>query len=163
MAAVLQLGCGTRPKPGAINHDRVQHSPDVDVAWDLDQLPWPWVDEQFDRVIALDVMEHLRIDIWQWLAETWRILKPGGLFLLRVPAWNNPNSYRDPTHHDLRSLWHEETIDYFCPATQLWRDYGRFYPGSELGRWWERVSVERTNPDERHGIGALAIVIRKKA
>ena len=47
---VLELGCGVRPTPGALHHDRIAHSPHVDIAHDLNELPWPWVDEAFELI-----------------------------------------------------------------------------------------------------------------
>lgn len=147
----LQLGCGIRPIPGAVNHDRVPHSPHVDIAHDLDNLPWPWHDGEFEKVIALDVLEHLRVDVADWLDECWRILTPGGLLVLRLPAWDNPVSYRDPTH---RKVFHEETFNFWDKAQQLYRDYGFFYFG-ERNRWWDVLTVERVNG------GDLGFVLRK--
>ena len=36
----LNIGCGNRPLPGAVNHDRAKHSPHVDIHWGLER-PWP--------------------------------------------------------------------------------------------------------------------------
>ena len=44
MTDILHLGCGVRPMAGAVNHDKVAHSPWVDVAHDLEAFPWPWGD-----------------------------------------------------------------------------------------------------------------------
>jgi hypothetical protein len=63
---ILHLGCGTRPLAGAVNHDK-RPAAGVDVAHDLDVLPWPWADGAFSKVIALDVMEHLRADVAEGL------------------------------------------------------------------------------------------------
>lgn len=45
MELALELGCGDRPAEGFIHHDRVRHSPHVDLAFDLRYRPWPvaWV------------------------------------------------------------------------------------------------------------------------
>lgn len=147
----LQLGCGMRPKEGAINHDRIKHADWVDVAHDLDLLPWPWSDGQFERVIALDVLEHLRLDVQQWLDECWRILEPGGTLVLRLPAWDNPVSWRDPTH---RRVFHPETFHFWDQRQALHCDYGHFY-FAESGRWWTVETVDRTNG------GDLGYVLRK--
>lgn len=152
----LQLGAGNRPLKDALNHDRTAHAPHIDIAHDLDCLPWPFPTAEFDRVIALDVMEHLRLDVQEWLDECWRILKPNGELVLRLPAWNNPVSYRDPTH---RRLFHEETFHYWDKRMALHRDYGAFYFGEGYNKWWEIQRVERTNPPAP--TGDLGFVLKK--
>ena len=152
----LQLGCGIRPIEGALNHDRTAHHDYVDVAWDLDQLEWPFPSDEFDKVIALDVMEHLRLDVQEWLDECWRILKPNGELVLRVPSWNSPVGWRDPTH---RRLFHEETFHYWDKRMALHRDYGAFYFGEGYNKWWEIQRVERTNPPT--ATGDLGFVLKK--
>lgn len=147
----LELGCGVHPTVNAVHHDRIKHSPWVDVAHDLDVLPWPWTDGEFEKVIALDVMEHLRLDVNAWLDECWRILAPGGQLVLRLPAWDNPVSYRDPTH---RKVFHPETFDYWDKRRPLHNDYGWFY-FFEADRWWEIQAIERVNS------GDLGFVLRK--
>lgn len=137
----LELGCGVHPTQGALHHDRIKHSAWVDIAHDLDILPWPWQDGEFDKIIALDVMEHLRLDVDTWLNECWRILSPGGMLVLRLPAFDNPVSFRDPTH---RKLFHPETFDYWDKSKQLHVDYGFFYFG-EAGKWWTVKTIERVN------------------
>lgn len=129
---ILQLGCGMRPMTGAVNHDRVKHSPWVVTEWDLDQRPWPWAEGQFGQIAALDVMEHLRLDVADWLDECWRILWPGGTLHLRLAGWDEPMSYRDPTH---RRVFHLDTFDFWDKRSPLWHYYGRVYFG-ERGRWW---------------------------
>jgi hypothetical protein len=69
--STLNIGCGTNPLKGAINHDFVKHDDWVDVAHDLEVLPWPWADNQFDKVVANDVMEHLR----PWVCDPARVAK----------------------------------------------------------------------------------------
>lgn len=150
----LHLGCGIRPLQGATNHDRHAHHDYVDIAWDLDILSWPWKDGEFDRIIALDVMEHLKIDVIEWMDECWRILKDGGELVLRVPSFDNPVSWRDITH---RRVFHPESLHYFDPRTQLWADYGHFYVDSK--RWWHIQRVERVNPPTP--TGDLGFVLKK--
>jgi len=120
---VLELGCGVRPTAGAIHHDRIAHSAHVDVAHDLNQLPWPWANEAFDEVLAFDVLEHLMLDVADWLNEAWRILRPGGRLRLRLPAFDNPVSYRDPTH---KRVFHDETFYYNAAWDQNAQAYGYY-------------------------------------
>ena len=44
----------------------------------------PYQDDSFDCVIACDVLEHV-IDLYSTGKEIQRVLKPGGIFILRVP------------------------------------------------------------------------------
>lgn len=51
---------------------------------DMTALPWP--DATFDAALSTSTIHHhLRAGIVQTLAEVWRVLKPGGLFLVDFP------------------------------------------------------------------------------
>lgn len=140
----IQLGCGIRPLADYVNHDRIKHAPHVDVAHDLNILPWPWADESAAEILALDVLEHLKLDPNVWLDECWRILRPGGRLHMRLPAWDNPHSYRDLTH---RKVFHPESFLFWDQSSAWWENYGRFYY-AESGRWWEQEHVERCNDND---------------
>lgn len=142
LSNALQLGCGNAPIAGAVNHDKVAHSTHVDVAHDLDTAPWPWGDSQFSEIVALDVVEHLKVDVNVWLDECWRILKPGGLLYVRVPHYTNINAYTDPTH---RRFFTEHTFDYWDKSKELHKKYG-FYYFAESDKWWS-VRVVFCNGD----------------
>jgi predicted SAM-dependent methyltransferase len=56
-----------------------------DVVHDLNQLPYPFEDNQFDEIHACHVLEHCgRQGDWRFFfkqcEEFWRITKPGGTF-----------------------------------------------------------------------------------
>ena len=120
---VLNLGCGHRFVKGAIHHDRTLHDPRVDVAYDLNDLPWPWRDGEFDEVHAWSVLEHLQLDLLESLNEVWRILKVGGVLHIKVPYWRHETCWRDPTHRRGYTL---ETFDLFDSSTALGAEY-EFY------------------------------------
>ena len=153
----LELGCGRHPTPGYTHHDRWAHAPWVDVAWDLNVVPWPWSDGSVRDVLALDVLEHLTLDVQDWLAELWRILAPEGLAVLRLPAYDNPVSWRDPTH---RRVFHEETFDFWDRDKPLWQHYGCVYFPD--GPWFSVQAVSRVNFDPRYGVGDLRFVLAKR-
>lgn len=134
---ILNLGCGNKLIAGAVQHDRVKHRPEVDIVHDLNVLPWPWADNSFERIVAWAVLEHLNIDLLQSMNECWRILKPGGQIQLKLPVWDHPNSWTDPTHR-----WHYtlETCDIFDPRTKYGSEY-RFY----TDRKWKIVDKARLN------------------
>src|SRR5262249_60084462 len=56
---VLDIGCGTNKAPGAIGMD-INPRTDADVIHDLDDLPYPFGDNQFDEVIGRHVIEHVK-------------------------------------------------------------------------------------------------------
>jgi SAM-dependent methyltransferase len=51
-----------------------------------DALALPFADGTFDRIIASEVLEHVRDD-QQALREIHRVLKPGGTLAATVPSW----------------------------------------------------------------------------
>lgn len=74
-----------------------------DVVHDLNVLPYPFEDNTFDEIHAMEVLEHCgRQGDWQFFFaqfyEFWRILKPGGYFVATVPAWDSPWAWGDPSH-----------------------------------------------------------------
>jgi predicted SAM-dependent methyltransferase len=159
---IVELGCGVTPTERAdIHHDRIRHSKHVDVVWNLQDLPWPWQDDTIDELIAIDVFEHLTLYLldgeftyqaenwWWWLDEAHRIVKPGGQLTMRLPAWDNPLSYRDPTH---QRVFHEETFGYWDPCTHVWQDFGRIYG---LRPRWHNALVSRENGDFRYMLRKL--------
>lgn len=144
--SVLELGAGNNPSNYSdVRHDRIIHSEHIDVAHDLNDIPWPWKDEEWDRVIAIDVFEHLNLQPQEWLDEVWRILKPDGELTMRLPAWDNPTSWRDPTH---RRVFHEETFDYWEPGKELYNEFGVYY-FAESSQWWTVVWVSRESEENQ--------------
>lgn len=124
----LNLGAGKRideGDKGAVNHDLTLHSPLIDVAHDLNDIPWPWDDESFDRVLAWAVLEHLRLNLIESINECWRVLRPGGTIEVKLPIWNAATSYDDPTHYWQFALG---VFDQFDPRTERGRQYDFYTP-----------------------------------
>ncbi len=74
-----------------------------DVVHDLDALPYPFLDGEFDEIHAYEVLEHCgRQGDWRFFFaqfdEFYRILKPGGLFYATVPSWDSVHAWADPGH-----------------------------------------------------------------
>jgi SAM-dependent methyltransferase len=133
----LNLGCGNKLVPGAVNHDRCAHRPEVDVVWNLNDLPWPWADASFDFIVACAVLEHLRIDLVESVNECWRLLRPGGILHLKLPHWQSDNSYVDPTHY-----WHFAlgALDVFDPDTVMGKQYSFYTPSK-----WQIIAYPKLN------------------
>ena len=142
----LELGVGVKPLfEDSVKHDRIKHGDYIDIAWDLNKLFWPWAMGEFDEIWAIDVFEHLELQPQEWLDDCHRLLTSGGRLEIRVPAWDNPLSYRDPTH---RRVFHEESFYYWDPRTNLYEDFGRYY-FAESARWWNVQEVRREANDIR--------------
>ena len=98
----LNVGCGSDIKPDFINLDS-KGLPGVDIVHDIEQVPFPFNDEEFDYILCQDVLEH--VEYISVLKELYRILKPGGVVEIRVPHFSSVNNFRDPTHKKMFSVF----------------------------------------------------------
>lgn len=148
----LNLGCGMKKMPEAVNVDRNADA-HPDVLHDLSRRPWPFEDSSFERVYALDVLEHLE-DTVASMEELHRVTQPGGVVHLQVPHFSNFGAYCDPTH---RRFFGYQTFKYFTGEN----DYGfytrrrfvrrdvrlHFYPG-RINRLVQRYANRRPDAYE---------------
>ncbi len=97
---ILDLGCGKRQEhwhgDGLDYQDFGQK-----YVFNLEDVkPFPIADNEYDRVVAYHILEHIKspeafINI---LNEIWRVTKPGGRFIGAVPHFMSKNFRRDPFH-----------------------------------------------------------------
>ena len=106
--ATLNLGCGRKPIPGAVNLD-VTPDTSPDIVHDLNRRPWPFSDNQFDEVMASDVLEHLD-DLVGVMEELNRVCSAGAIIRVTVPHYSCANAFTDPTH---RHYFGWFSFDYF--------------------------------------------------
>lgn len=111
---VLHLGCGKKKIPGSVGVDFCEGS-DADVIWDLDRTPWPFDDNEFDRVVCEHVLEHLGNYLGA-IDEIHRITRPGGQLLVEVPYFTSVFSFSDPTH---RRAFTSRSFDYFVEGCEV--------------------------------------------
>src|SRR5258708_32253404 len=95
-ARVLDIGCGANKTPGAVGMD-INPRTAADVIHDLDDLPYPFADDEFDEVIGRHVIEHVR-DPMAVMCELHRITRNGGVVKPVAPHWTNPDFAADRTH-----------------------------------------------------------------
>jgi SAM-dependent methyltransferase len=105
----LDVGCGTRKRPGAVGLDKNPRS-QADIIYDLDRFPYPLKDDLFDCIYGLDVLEHVS-DVFRTLEELHRVGKKGGRLFLRVPHFSSTLAFGDPTH---KHFFNTQSLDYLC-------------------------------------------------
>ena len=93
---VLNLGCGNKHLPNAINLD-ITPDTNPDVVHDLNQRPWPFPDNHFKEVVIYDVIEHVD-DVIACMEEVHRVCKSGAIVRITVPHFSCANAFTDPTH-----------------------------------------------------------------
>ena len=92
----LNLGCGQFRKEGFLNVDEDPRA-EPDVLVDLDSFPYPFDDASFELIEADHVLEHLA-EPFAVMAELHRILKPGGVVVIRVPHFSRGMTHADHKH-----------------------------------------------------------------
>lgn len=114
MRPTLNLGCGRKPLPGAVNVDVSQHV-GADVVHDLARTPWPLPSNAFTEVHAYDVLEHLE-DVPRAMEEIHRVCRAGARVQITVPHFSSANAFTDPTHRHHFSAF---SFDYFVAEHDL--------------------------------------------
>src|SRR3989344_9656413 len=112
---ILHIGCGINKIPGATGVD-INKKSHADVIHNLNVFPYPFQSNQFDKIIAEHIIEHLE-DIPHVMEEIYRISKNKARVIINSAHFSSLDSFTDPTHkHFLTS----RTFDYFIPGTPLY-------------------------------------------
>ena len=104
----LNIGCG--------KWNRESDEIGIDIEADCkptvrgDAQALPFKSETFEKVSAIHVLEHVP-NIIKTVEEVWRVLKPNGKFLVRVPLFPTLGSICDPTHV---RYFVDDSLWYFC-------------------------------------------------
>lgn len=107
----LNLGCGTDIREGWINLDNFDDK-SIDVKHDLETFPYPFENNYFDEIIAINVLEHIENPV-RVIEELHRITTKNGKVIIRVPYYNSKDMGTDPTH---KNFFSEHSLDYFDPS-----------------------------------------------
>ena len=109
-----------------------------DILWDLNDLPLPFDDNEFDEIHAYEVLEHIgRQGDWKGFFAEWqeyhRILKPNGKLMASVPSINSPWLWGDPGHTRAISVETLTFLDQSAYEEQVGKgamtDYRHWYQG----------------------------------
>lgn len=101
----VDLCGGMDSPPGYLTLDR---SNGAAVRCNLDRA-WPLKANSVGVLRAQDALEHLR-DPVQTMNEAYRVLAPGGWFMINVPSTNGMGAFCDPGHV---SFWNELSFRYY--------------------------------------------------
>ena len=111
---ILHLGCGPHKIPGSIGVD-INKNIGADIIHDLNKFPYPFKKDQFDKIIAENILEHLE-NIPKVMEELHRISKNGAILFITTGHFSSIDSFTDPTH---KHFFTSRTFDYFIPGTDL--------------------------------------------
>lgn len=95
--------------------------------YNLEALPWPFPDDCFNYIIAVDILEHLT-DTKSVIEECWRCLVPSGTLEIQVPFFGSFAHATDMTH---KRGFTPDSFGFFLPAhaycsAQPWYTNARF-------------------------------------
>jgi len=149
----LNLGCGNDYRESIedihwVNADSGKCKKDVHM--NMEWHTWPFKDDTFDLIEAIQVLEHMHkykfIDV---IREMYRVTKDGGEWLIAVPHAFSDNFITDPTH---RMPFSTRTMDYLVDGTPL-RELGLIYG-------WANITLEHIEPPLVDGNQSIIFHIR---
>lgn len=167
----LLIGCGNSRrkklslgKPNWTDLVAMDHDPNcgADILHNLDVYPWPLGDDRFDEVHAYEVLEHLGQQgdakaFFACFGEIYRVLKPDGLLIATVPAWNDVWAWADPSHRRV-----------IAPETLVFLDQQQY--AAQIGktamtdfRWLWSGDFEPVAADVANGCFSFALKAHKPA
>jgi len=117
---------GATNKPSEYEGVDIASGRGVDLVCDLQQR-WPIEDDSVGIVRAWEVLEQLRDPIHVF-KEAWRVLAPGGMFMVEVPSTDGRGAWQNPSNisfFNQNSFWYYSKEEY---AKQLPTFKGAFYP-----------------------------------
>lgn len=114
----VDLGCGTVKREGFVGVDRLP-LPGVDIVHDLENVNYPFKDNEVDELWMDQVLEHLRNPV-RVVEEIYRICKHGALIHVGVPYFRSMYAVIDPTHVNFFGVsW----FSYFDPKHPFYTRY----------------------------------------
>ncbi len=130
---MLNLGCGSRYHRDWTNIDFVSSDKDV-IGHDLLRgIPFP--DNSFDVVYHSHLLEHFpKADAPAFIAECYRVLKPGGIIRVVVPDLQRiAQTYLEQLEQALRGN-KEAELNYDWIMLEMYDQTVRNYSGGEMGK-----------------------------
>ncbi len=127
----LNFGAGQDIKEDCVNLDMGGY-PRIDVVWNLNKLPLPFRDNEFEEILAYNILEH--VNYVPLMEELYGILKPGGVIKITVPHFTYVEAYADPTHINRFSFL---TFSYFVKGGI------REYPFMKFSKFTGKITFQK--------------------
>lgn len=94
----LNMGCGYLKHDGFVNAD-ISTMVNPDVVVDFSKPKWEaFKDNEFNHIVAKDILEHIPGDFCNVIKEMYRISKNGAIWELQFPHHRCDHAVNDPTH-----------------------------------------------------------------
>ncbi len=119
-----------------------------DLLHDMNDIPYPFAADTFDRVVCLNSMEHTP-HVIRVIEELHRITRAGGEIFISSPHFSSHDFFTDPTHQHAFST---RSFDYFVEGTQL---CALRYSALRFRKRSVRITFGGYLPGLRHLLGAL--------
>jgi len=104
----MEVGCGDRKRKGYIGMDIVLLA-GVGVVPDMNKIPWPFAQSEFDEIYFDDVLEHSN-NFLEIIEEIYRVSKNSCIIKISVPHYSSDNMCTDPTH---TTFFSSRSFNYF--------------------------------------------------
>lgn len=150
---ILDLGCGKNKYEGAIGIDFNENT-DADVIHNLNEFPYPFDDNEFDKIVLNHILEHLD-DVVKVIEEVHRIAKPNAIAVINVPFFTSVDAFADPTH---KHFFSSRSFDYFTGDIDAFDYYShaRFQKLKVEIRFWQWKKLKWFRIQNWIGLGLLA-------
>jgi len=104
----LNLGCGNKALPGYVNVD-IFDAPHINEKFDLYDVPYN--DNTIEAIYSEHSLEHVpAVRAYQAIKEWYRVLRPGGELLLRIPNFERCCQEYINASDDQSRQWYKYTI-----------------------------------------------------
>ena len=131
----LDIGCGKNKTRDSIGIDFCDNA-DADAKHDLNIFPYPFKDNEFDKIIMKNVIEHLD-NVVHVMEEVHRIGKSGAEVIITTPHFSCLYSWQDPTHKHHLAL---DSFDYFTVNTK----HSNFYTNKRFEILEKRIDFGKS-------------------
>lgn len=116
----LHLGCGNKPMKDFINVDYYNKTYADDIV-DLNK-GLPYESNSIDLIYSDNVFEHI-VNLLNLIKECHRVLKKGGVLIVKVPYFKSKHAFVDPTHINFFTI---QSMDYYVKGKYFNEEYKFF-------------------------------------